>query len=403
MKRFCKLFLVLIISFLFVLPFSSFALSDSYNDVLYEFLDVEKEEEKINIYLFYGNGCPHCAKEEEVLKNLEEKYKDKLNIYKYETWDNAENRKLMLEVKEMLGEEKRESVPFTIIGDETYLGYSGWVGVDIEKQIRNYLELDEIKKEETVVEENKVNIPFLGEANKGDVSVGVAAIILGFVDGFNPCAMWILLFIINMLFGMKDRKRMFILGFAFLFTSAVFYFLSMLGINIILGFISTNELRSLIGLVAIVVGIYNLYAFYRDRNLEDGCHVVDEKKRKDIIKKVKKIKNAKNFFLALGGIIVLAISVNMVELACSAGFPTIFNEILVANKIDGILRIVYLLIYVLFYMIDDMVVFTIAMSTLTIVGITTKYNKIVKIVGGILMILMGLLLIFKPAWIMLNF
>jgi cytochrome c biogenesis protein CcdA len=177
----------------------------------------------------------------------------------------------------------------------------------------------------------------------------------------------------------------------------------MLGINIVLDFISTNELRSLIGLVAIGFGIYNLYIYFRDRKKENGCSVVDEAKRKNIIDKMKKIKNSKNFFFALGGIVLLAISVNMVELACSAGFPTIFSEILVQNNVTGILRIIYLLIYVVFYMIDDMVVFTISVCTLSIAGVTTKYNKLVKIIGGLLMLIMGLLLIFKPEWIMLNF
>lgn len=400
MKKF--IFILFLSLFLFI-PFNCVAISDSYEDYLNDIVGVEVEEDKVNIYLFYGDGCPHCADEKEVLDDLEKKYEGQINIYKFETWENKENKKLMLEAKEIMGVDKNEAVPFTVIGKEAYVGYSDYVGKSIEKQIRINLGLDEISDSDTVVEQNKVDIPFIGNVDAGKVSVGITAIILGFVDGFNPCAMWILLFIINMLFGMKDRKKMFLLGFIFLFTSAIFYFLSMLGINIILGFITTNELRSLIGLVAIVLGVYNLYVYFRDRKLEDGCHVVDEKKRKNIKERINKIKNARNLFLAIGGIILLAISVNMVELACSAGFPMIFNEVLVANEVTGGLRIIYLLIYVLFYMIDDMVIFTISMCTLTITGLTTKYNKIVKIVGGVLMILMGLLLIFKPAWIMLNF
>jgi len=402
MKRFCKLLLV-IITLCLLIPTFSLALSESYKDVLAEDLDIKVEEDKINIYLFHGSTCPHCKAEKELLNELEEKYSGKINVYLYEVWGNKDNANLMYRFKEKFGIEASSSVPFTVIGEKYFLGYSDSVGIRIEKQVRDYLALEEISDEDTVIENNKINIPFLGEVNMGEVTVGVVAIILGLVDGFNPCAMWILLFLINMLFGMKDRKKMFLLGFTFLFTSAFFYFLSMLGINIVLDFVSTNELRSLIGLVAISFGIYNLYVYFRDRKKEDGCQVVDEKKRKDIIAKIKNIKNARNIFLAFGGIILLAISVNMVELACSAGFPTIFSEILVANDITGLSRIIYLLIYVLFYMIDDMVVFTISMCTLTIAGVTTKYNKLVKIIGGILMLIMGLLLIFKPEWIMLNF
>lgn len=398
-----KLFLIVIMSLICFLPVNSYALASDYEDVVYDKVGVKLDEDVVNIYLFYGEGCPHCAKEKTLLSQLEAKYEDKVKVYQYEVWNNTTNRDIMFDLKDELGCDKNESVPFTIIGTKTYLGYDEWVGTDLEKQIIKYLELEEIDDEDTVVEENKVTIPLLGKIDPSDVAVAVVAVVLGLVDGFNPCAMWVLLFIINMLFGMKDKKKMFLLGYTFLFTSALVYFLSMLGINIVLGFLSTNKLRDLIGVVAIVAGIYNLYAFYRDSKKEDGCHVVDEKKRKDIISKVKKIKNAKNLGLALIGIIALAVSVNLVELACSAGFPTIFNEVLVANNITGGLRILYLLLYVLFYMLDDMIVFTVSVCTLSIAGMTTKYNKIVKIIGGILMIIMGLLLIFKPAWIMLNF
>jgi len=400
-----KIYLLLILCLSLFLPVNTLALASDYEDVIAEKVGVKVKDDVVNIYLFYGDGCPHCDKEKKLLNQLEEKYKNKIKIYKYETWYDEKNHDLMVNIKKSFDPEatRLDSVPFTVIGTKTYSGYSEWVGTDLEKQIVKNLELEEIEQGTTVVEENKVNIPMMGEVDAGEVAVGGAAIALGFVDGFNPCAMWVLLFIINMLFGMKNKKKMFLLGYTFLFTSALVYFLSMLGINIVLGFLSTNELRNLIGLVAVGAGIYNLYTYYRDRKKDDGCHVVDEKKRKNIISKVKKIKEARNIFIALVGIIALAISVNLVELACSAGFPTIFNEILVANDITGGLRIFYLLIYVLFYMIDDMVVFTISVCTLSIAGMTTKYNKIVKIIGGILMILMGILLIFKPAWIMLNF
>ena len=398
-----KIFLFIILSFMFFIPIDGFALSDDYVDVVYERVGIKQEEDIVNIYLFYGDGCPHCSKEKTFLEHIEEKYEGKVKVYKYEVWYNDKNRDVLFEVKNEFGLNRDEKVPFTVIGSKHYLGYGDEIGADIERKLIHYLELEEIDDEETVVEESKVTIPFLGKIDPSDAVVAVVAIILGLVDGFNPCAMWVLLFIINMLFGMKDRRKMFLLGYTFLFTSAVVYFLSMLGINIVLGFLSTNDLRNLIGIVAIVAGIYNLYTYYRERKEDNGCHVVDEKKRKSIITKVKKIKNAKSIWVALVGIIALAVSVNLVELACSAGFPTIFNEILVANNITGIARVLYLLLYVLFYMIDDMVVFTISVSTLSIAGVTTKYNKLVKIIGGLLMIIMGLLLIFKPAWIMLNF
>lgn len=399
-----KLFYLLLL-ILILVPINSFALSKDYKDVLHELTKEEVVENKINIYFFYGNGCPHCAKEEKLLKILEDKYNDLIIIHRYETWDNSKNRNLMIKAKEEVKAQgvSQVSVPFTVIGEKYFSGYSEYVGNELENLINKYSGKEEVKEKNNVVNSSKVKIPFLGEVSPTETSIGLAAIFLGFLDGFNPCAMWVLLFIINMLFGLKDKKKMFVLGFAFLFTSAAFYFISILGINVLLGIINTNVIRRLIGVVAIIAGGYNLYVYYKERNEEDGCKVVDDDKRKKIITKVKRIKNARNFFFAFIGIVALAISVNMVELACSAGFPAVFGEVLVANDVRGLSRILYLLLYVFFYMLDDIVVFTIAVSTLSIAGMTTKYNKLIKLIGGIIMIIMGILLIFKYEWVMLNF
>ena len=99
----------------------------------------------------------------------------------------------------------------------------------------------------------------------------------------------------------------------------------------------------------------------------------------------------------------MAISVNLVELACSSVFPAVFAEILAVNDVNGLSRIFYLLIYTFFYMIDDLVVFVISVATLQLSTASSKYGKYSSVVGGIIMLLVGLLLIFKPEWLMLNF
>ena len=111
----------------------------------------------------------------------------------------------------------------------------------------------------------------------------------------------------------------------------------------------------------------------------------------------------KSIWLALLGIITLAIGVNLVEMACSLGFPLIFTEILSLNNIKGIMKIIYLLIYIFFYMFDDILIFVIAMKTLEVTGVTNKYSKYTKLIGGILMLLIGILMIFKYEWLTLNF
>ena len=404
MKRKIKLLLVFLL--LIIFPISVNALSKDYEDKLYSFLEKDLVEDKVNIYFFYGDGCPHCKEEERFFNDLAEKYSDKYNLYMYETWNSSDNTNLMYKVKEMMGDTVNRAVPYTIIGAETFVGYNDFVGTKIENAIVHYTTKEEEKEEkpdEYAADKYKEEIPFIGVVDKRDVSIGLVAVILGFVDGFNPCAMWILLFLINMLIGMHDKRKMLIIGCVFLLTSAVMYFLFMLGIANILSFLSTKLIRRIIGIVALVVGTYNVYRFFKERKQDAGCHVVDETKRKKIFSRIKKFTTEKNLLIALGGVIVLAISVNTVELACSSVFPATFAEILAVNEVSGIPRIIYLLIYTFFYMIDDLIVFIIAVATLELSTTSSKYGKYSSIVGGIIMLLVGLLLIFKPEWLMLNF
>lgn len=392
-----KKILVLIISLFFFIPISVMALNKDYEDVTANIVNEKIEENKINIYLFYSYTCPHCHDEIEYLKELEKKYENKINIYKYEVLKNKDNAVLMKTTKNLF-DVSSTGVPFTVIGKEYILGFSETTKDQIEYTLDNYLKEENNIKNET----QERTIPILGKIDVKKTSLTLVGIILGFIDGFNPCAMWILLLLINMTLSINDRKKMITIGLTFIITSGIIYFLSMLGISVILDLTMVTLVRDLIALVAIILGIYNLYIYIKTRK-DTGCHVVDKEKRKGIIKKINDILSKKSSLLMILGTIVLASSVNLVELACSLGFPTIYLELLSINNIHGLAKILYLIIYIFFYLIDDLIIFLIAVFTLKSKGISTRYNKLVNLIGGILMILMGLLLIFKPNWIMLNF
>ncbi len=392
-KKIFSLLLILVL----LLPFSVLALTEDYQNKMASITNTEIEDGKVNFYLFKGEGCPHCADEEKWLQDIKKEYKDYVNFYEFEVWYDENNSKMMEKAKEIF-DFSGPGVPFTVIGDKYYSGFSDSIGTMMENTINDYLNTeinDDFNK--------KIDIPILEKVNMKNSSLGIIAIVLGFVDGFNPCAMWILLFLINMFLGTKDKKKSWILGFTFLVISAFIYFLSMLGINVIIGVATVGYLKIAIAIFILIMGIFSLRKYLKIRKEEAGCSIVDNRKRKKLVTKVKKIISNKNFILSIVGISTLAISVNLIELACSLGFPMIFTEMLTINNITGISRILYLLLYVFFYMIDDMVVFTISMITLQATGITNKYNKLCVLVSSIIMIIMGLLLIFKPEWLMLNF
>jgi cytochrome c biogenesis protein CcdA len=206
-----------------------------------------------------------------------------------------------------------------------------------------------------------------------------------------------------MLIGMKDRKKMWILGLTFLSTSALIYLLFMVAwLNAATLLLTINWVRLIIGLVALIGGIINLRSYLKHRK-DNGCDVIDDNKRNKIFDKIKKFTHEKNFFLAIVGCITLAISVNIIELACSAGLPVMFTQILSMNNLNVIQYTIYIALYMLFFLLDDLIVFFIAMRTMELTGFSTKYGKLAKLIGGILLFIIGILMMFKPEWLMFNF
>lgn len=406
-------------------------------------VSAKADEKVINIHLFYGNGCPHCAAEEEFLSDYLKDRTD-VKLYKYEIWYDSHNQELLSKVQKEMGTTNKNGVPFTVIGKKTIVGYAdGVTDEQIKDAINYYLNNDyrdyageitgKVKKaevkEDTTKDESKtedkkenkiekaddtkdsdqtdenVTVPVLGKINAKKVSLPILAVVLGFVDGFNPCAMWILIFLITMLFNMKDRKKMWILGLTFILTSGIVYLMFMLAWLNLATFISKIAfIRLLIAVIALVVGLINVYKYIDSlKKKDEGCDVVDKKDRKKIMEKIISITHEKKFIIALLGIMVLAASVNIIELMCSIGIPLLFTQILAMNNLSTFSYMIYMFIYIFFFLIDDIVIFVISMVTLNVTGLSTKYTKYSHLIGGIIMLIIGLLLIIKPELLMFNF
>lgn len=415
-------------------------------------VSAKADEKVINIHLFYGNGCPHCAAEEEFLSDYLKDRTD-VKLYKYEIWYDSHNQELLSKVQKEMGTTNKNGVPFTVIGKKTIVGYAdGVTDEQIKDAINYYLNNDyrdyageitgKVKKtevkEDTIKDESKTEDktenkiekaddttsiqkekdkaldevnktlkthPILKKINVKNVSLPIIAILLGLVDGFNPCAMWILIFLITMLFNMKDRKKMWILGLTFILTSGIVYLMFMLAWLNLATFISKIAfIRLLIAVIALVVGLINVYKYIDSlKKKDEGCDVVDKKDRKKIMEKIISITHEKKFIIALLGIMVLAASVNIIELMCSIGIPLLFTQILAMNNLSTFSYMIYMFVYIFFFLIDDIVIFVISMVTLKVTGLSTKYTKYSHLIGGIIMLIIGLLLIIKPELLMFNF
>ena len=388
-------------------------------------------QEKIDIYFFYGDGCPHCAKEEKFLNQLEYK-NENIRIHKYETWKNRDNAKLMAKIGKELGINIR-GVPLTIIGDEIISGYYNdeVTGGKILSLIDDYSDFGCSDVVAPIINDSndacphgcdagdeecihncgcsadqsqinipeEINIPILGQVKIKNLSLPLLTVIIAAIDGFNPCAMWVLLFLITLLLGMQNKKRMWLLGTTFIVASGIVYFLFLsawLNLFLFLGFVLW--IRIIIGLVAVASGGYHIYDFYKYR--DGGCHVVPEEKRKKVFGRLRKIISMKSLGLALGGIILLAFAVNLVELVCSAGLPAVYTQVLALSDLPIWQYYGYLILYILIFMLDDLLIFFIAMTTLQLKASSSKYTRWAGFIGGIVIFIIGILLLFKPGWLM---
>lgn len=380
---------------------------------------------EVNLHFFYSEYCAHCSEEKIFLDEIKDDYEN-LTIIPYLTDsllgegganpDYSRNIQLLEDVADVF--DITAGVPLTVINGKAFLGFNATIEYSIPKYIEKYSEfpqadvVSKIINDEDIVEGDidrseleLIELPLIGVVDPKTISLGVVAIVLGFVDGFNPCAMWVLLFLISLLLPNGDRKRIFILGGVFLLTSALFYFaLMMAWINTVVLVAANLAFRIIVGVFALSAGGFNLYQFIKNVRQKDvGCEVTDEKQRTKIMERVKRIINQNKLILALLGVIVLALIVNFIELACSAGLPLVFANILALNNLGGWSSLGYVLIYIFFFILDDLIVFTIVMLTLKIKVVSNKIARYNHLVGGLLMVAIGILIIFFPAILQFNF
>ena len=394
---------------------------------LFGFLKPARVEEKVRLNLFWSEGCPHCRAEKAFLEQALNS-NEWLEVASFEISKNRENAALFSQLAKELNT-TAAGVPFGVVCDKYVVGFSDTDDykqkfisslasykngkcVDVvgafyrgEVEFLQPAEITEPVKVEEVEEINNglmpetVDLPIWGEVEIKNLSLPVMTFVIALLDGFNPCAMWVLIFLISLLLGMHDRAKMWILGSVFIGTSGLIYFLFLaawLNLFILLEYI--GWVRALIGFVALGTGLYYLRDY--QTNKSGGCKVTGGEERKAVFEKLKKVTQNRNFAVSIIGIMMLAVAVNAVELLCSAGLPAIYTQVLAITEMPKWQYYLYLVFYIFIFMLDDLVVFFVAMITLQSTAISGKYARIGHLIGGLVMLVIGILLLVKPELLM---
>ncbi len=348
------------------------------------------QSEKIQIDFFYSKYCLNCIEEKEYLHELANRYPE-VEIIEYEIIDHPENQKILQSFYEKYQVPKNERRPPTTFTPNAYfVGFNEKVAEDIENCLKECL-----GQEKTGF--GKINIPFLGTVDTSKMSLPVLTIVFGAFDGFNPCAMWVLLFLVALLINTHSKKRMWLIAGTFVLVSGIVYFLILTAwLNLFLAISYVNLTRILIGALAVGVGIWQLKTFI---TYHPGvCRAIGLKARMEgkLKERAEKIVASPVTWVMLGGVVILALGVNLIEFFCSAGLPTIYTRILAMSNLSSLGHNLYLLLYTFIFMLDDIIIFSIAVFALSKIGFTEKYNYWTTLIGGLLILILGFLLIFKP-------
>ncbi len=247
------------------------------------------------------------------------------------------------------------------------------------------------------------DLPFLGVVDLKSFSLFSLSAILGTIDGFNPCAMWVLITFLVILSQAGSRRKMMIMAGIFIVAEAVMY-------NLILNvwyktwdFIALDQyVTPLVGFLALGGGTFFLWRWKKNKKTELVCDITDLDTQTKTVNKFKQIVNQPITIASIAAILVIAFSVNIIEFACSIGIPQAYTKILELNQLDFITQQWYILVYTIGYMIDDFVVFGLAIwgySKLQAHG--GRYAQLSLLIGGILMVLLGTVLVFNPALLVL--
>lgn len=402
--------------------FSSFILGLLFSLNLFQPV-LAQTPEQVPISVIVRADCAHCKDEKAFLEGLQ-KIRNDIQVILHDI-DTPEGKDLFDRLTEK--ENLSKTTPLTLVGNTIIQGFdtTETTGKRIEELVNKslgkktftlpeYLEAGLSGTPIETVEDGSCDgegetctanyglndtfltfsVPFFGTIDSGQYSLPVLASLLGFIDGFNPCAMWVLVTFLIILIEIGDRRLMWRIAGLFIVAEAIMYYLILNVWFTTWDFIGLDRIVTpIVGIIAMAAGLYFLYEGIKS----DGtCKVTNLEQRSKIHKKIKDIAlNPFTIGTALA-VIGLALSVNIIEFACSIGIPQTFTKIIELNQLSGWQSQGLMAIYILGYMVDDFIVFGIALWGAQHLGLTSKYTKWSHLIGGTLMVILGALLIFSP-------
>ncbi|WP_028115808.1 cytochrome c biosynthesis protein [Ferrimonas senticii] len=391
---------------------------------------------QVNLYFFWSETCPHCAEAHPFIDALPQRF----------PWINLISPKVQqagtVELLQQVAAETQipaSSVPYFAYCGKASVGYSSEAvsGSFILKQLVDCYrhnggvltdaEQAELAKTLKLQQDNPpplfatcdkgsdgscgldtsavatapaiqpIELPLLGVVAPEQMSLPLLTVVLAGVDAFNPCAFFVLLFLLSIMVNAKSRVRMLIVGGIFVFFSGFIYFLFMtawLNIFELLGGSDGGWIMTAAGLLALTAATVNIKEYFTTKG--EVSLSMSAENRSGLIKRMGQLTKASSMTTMIIGTVVLSILANAYELLCTAGFPMIFTSVLTLHDLPLSSRYLYLVLYNLIYVIPLLAIVIVFAMTMGKRKLTEKEGQTLKLMSGIMMAGMGLMLVIDP-------
>lgn len=363
-----------------------------------------------DLIIFWGDGCPNCAKQEVWLEELEAQHPN-LNVVRYEVWNSEANRELFVNVGNELGFEAG-SVPTAIIGERVWIGWTNAIEQDMAGAI-SLVERGDLPQPGVFGTQGAgtcstdslicsaepapiiVDVPLFGEISLGNKSLLVSTIIIGFVDGINPCSLWVLSILLTIVLRTNSRPRVIAIGSTFLLVTAVMYGLYMAAFYSALTVVGYLGLIQWVvaGVAAVfgVVSVKDYFAFKKGLSF-----TIKDSAKPGIYSRMRAAAGHQALLPALGATILLAVGVSLLETPCTAGFPVLWTGMLHANGVGAAETAFLFVAYMIPFLLDELIIFGIAVFTMKSFKMQEKHGELLKLFAGVTMLVLAATMVINP-------
>ncbi len=362
--------------------------------------------EALTAYVFKSATCPHCQAQRPFIDALAEEH-ERFEVRYYEIVETTEHHDLLRVMAEAF-DVNPGSVPMVFIGDSVWVGDSEQIRAEIQTQVEECLGggcpdartladqrlAGEVERESNA--DATIRVPLLGTVDLSVQPLLLSTSIIAFVDGFNPCSLWLLTILIALVLHSGSRKRVLIVGLVFLVTTAAVYGLFMVGVFSVLAYAQYLPwMYWIVAAFALLFGLVNVKDYFWFKR--GFSFTIDDKYKPGIFKKFRELMTNGRSPLALAGAtMVMALGIALIELPCTAGFPVIWSGLLSTHEVSATAFAGLLIAYLVIYLLDELVVFFIAVAKLRIERFQENQARVLKLIGGVVMIALAIVLVTEP-------